>query len=336
MGMYRGYEILSTAAFRVTRNSNLVLPGRRIPQPVGQCARRNCTIAAKGTQCAWRSRRGADAEIVDRLRMNFELDDAQVFPDQWAGKSFTPDESLLRHRRGPISSSTTFSPKNCACTANRQSLRRAAHHDILLHHPFDSYDAVEEFRAARFAGPRASSPWSKPSTGPVTTRRCSHALTEAAQTKEVTVVVELMARFDEASNIRWARDMEDAGVQRLPRHRRSEDPLQAGLMVRRDPRRRDRAAMLTWAPATTTPYRPLLHRCQPAHRRSRNHLRVHSVFRYLTAHSESDDYAPLAGGAAYARGKLLRTDPPRGRTRSGWAPGAHHRQDELAARSERH
>ena len=120
-----------------------------------------------------------------------------------------------------------------------------------------------------------------------------HALTEAAQTKEVTVVVELMARFDEASNIRWARDLEDAGVQVFHGIVGLKTHCKLALLVRRDPdgvtRRYAHLGTGNYNPNTARFYTDIsLLTADPEITAS-----VHSVFNYLTAHSESDDYAPL-------------------------------------------
>src|ERR1700683_4339568 len=162
----------------------------------------------------------------------------------------------------------------------------------MLHHPFDSYDGVVNFIQLGAQDPRVVSMkqtlYRTSSDSPM-----FHALTEAAQTKEVTVVVELMARFDEASNIRWARNLEDAGVQVFHGIVGLQTHCKLAMLVPAlpgaTPRRYVHLGTGNYNPDTARFYTDLsLLTADPEITAA-----VHSVFNYLTAHSESDDYRPL-------------------------------------------
>ncbi len=290
-GMYRGYEILSKAAFRVTRNSNLYFEEEEA-RDLLETVRSELHNRRKGDAVRLEIEDAADSEIVDRLRINFELEDSQVFRTD-GPVNLSRLLNLYTDNDRPDLKFKPFVPREMRLSRRATDLfDDLRHRDIMLHHPFDSYDGVVGFIQSAAADPRVLSIkqtlYRTSNDSPI-----FQALVDAAQLKEVTVVVELMARFDEASNIRWARNLEDAGVQVFHGILGLKTHCKLALLVRHDEdgvtRRYAHLGTGNYNPSTARFYTDIsLLTSDPEITKG-----AHNVFRYLTAHSESDDYKPL-------------------------------------------
>jgi polyphosphate kinase len=290
--LYRGYEILSAAPFRVTRNSNLYLQeeeSRNLLDAVDS----QLHSRRRGDAVRLEIEEDANPEIIARLRDNFGVEPSLVFSIR-GPISLSRLFHLYEETPRPDLKFRPFTSRKLALGEGPaplfEILRRQ---NILLHHPYESYSTVVNFIESAAKDPDVLSIkqtlYRTNEDSPIV-----RALMDAAAAnKEVTVVVELKARFDEASNIRFARHMEEAGVQVVHGVVGLKTHCKLALLARQEPdgkiRRFAHVGTGNYNPVTARFYTDLSFFTSDEKVTSS----VHDVFNFLTAYAEHGSYDPL-------------------------------------------
>jgi polyphosphate kinase len=288
--MYRGYEILSEGAFRITRNSNLYLQ-EEDARNLLESVRSELSNRRKGDAVRLEIESEANEEIVTQLRNVFELQEWQVFRAD-GPVNLSRLMHLYTATNRPDLKFRPFAAREFQLSKKSKSIfDEVRERDVLLHHPFDSYKTVTEFIESAASDPSVLSIkqtlYRTNEDSPIV-----EALVEAAESKEVAVVVEVKARFDEAPNIRWARHMEDSGIQVFHGLVGLKTHCKLTLIARKEEDGIRRYAHLgtgNYNPTTATFYTDLSLLTSDEEITAS----VHDVFNFLTAYAEYPKYDPL-------------------------------------------
>ncbi|MGD0068137.1 MAG: RNA degradosome polyphosphate kinase [Streptosporangiaceae bacterium] len=207
--LFGGVEVIEQHAFRVTRIRDLEVD-EDITENLLQAMERELVRRRFEPAVRLEVEDTMSAEVLDRLVTELGIDERAVYrvsgPLDLSGLSAIADLNIGELRYPAFVPSTRTIPQETSIFS------AIAERDILVHHPYDSFAAsVERLINEAADDPRVlaikQTLYRTSGQSPIV-----DALIDAAEAgKQVVVVVEIKARFDERANIAWARKLEEAG-----------------------------------------------------------------------------------------------------------------------------
>ena len=209
--LYHGYEVRSCHAVRVTRDADTRTAG---PGGDDLMTSTEAGLRERRMGMAVRLQYEADmpADLLARLVDELELDAADLYTSQGFA-AFSDLFQLYGAVDAPRLKDRPMPPHPLGAFENAPDVWGPIRNgDVLVHHPYHTFDAVTRFVREAAVDPKVlaikMTLYRVSPASPI-----AQALTLAAENgKEVAVLVELQARFDEEANIRWARTLEDVGA----------------------------------------------------------------------------------------------------------------------------
>lgn len=209
--LFPGMKVLGSYQFRVTRNSDLFVDHEEVQDLMravqGELAQRRFgdTVRLEVVQ-------DCPQDLTQYLLNQFELGSDDLFNVN-GPVNLNRLIGIYEQVERPDLKFPLFTPRiPAALTETPDIFELLRNRDILLHHPFESFTPVVEFLRQAATDPQVlaikQTLYRTMPDAPIV----NHLVTAARASKEVTVVIELRARFDEAANIELANRLQEAGA----------------------------------------------------------------------------------------------------------------------------
>ncbi|NND70433.1 MAG: polyphosphate kinase 1 [Rhodothermales bacterium] len=214
--LFRGMEVVGVHAFRITRNADVTRDEEEADDLLAMISeelreRRFASVVRLEID------KNAPEAVKNLLQRELNLDDADVYAVDGlldlAGCMKLSGLDFPEHRYPEWTPIIPFGLRNQSNTQSKDIFGVIREHDLLVHHPYESFHAsVQRFIEEAVNDPAVlaikQTLYRTSEESPIVA-----ALMRAAEKgKQVAVLVEVKARFDEQNNIEWGRKLEDAGV----------------------------------------------------------------------------------------------------------------------------
>ncbi|MDQ2877406.1 MAG: RNA degradosome polyphosphate kinase, partial [Actinomycetota bacterium] len=301
--LFVGMDVLEHHAFRITRSRDLEID-EDVTENLLQSLEKELMRRRFEPAVRIEVEESMSEDVLDRLVTELEVDERAVCrlpgPLDLSGLSAIADLDL-RHLKYP-----TFVPSENALPHDRSVFATMRDHDVLVHHPYDSFTASTQSLVVSAAADPTVLAIKQTLYRTSGDSEIVDALIDAAEAgKQVVVVVEIKARGDERANIAWARKLEEAGCHVVYGFVGLKTHCKMALVVREQPdgslRRYCHIGTGNYHPKTARLYEDFgLLTADPAVGED-----ITDLFNHLTGYSRPPDYERLLVAPAGVRSGLI-------------------------------